>query len=146
MPQYPLVLSVCCKLTATTSNSSQLQMPNLQGVCLCQKYVPFADAHPCYLVPQADLSDIEGRVKDYMHCLAGDRLLDCQMAEETITRVGMASNYVGVLHTLTSNSQAGVLLLFPPPTIATFLYAASSWCRERTQHCVCSSASYFKTS
>ena len=44
-------------------------------------------------------------VKDYMQCLAGDELMKCSQAESRITKAGMISNYVGVLHTLTKDSQ-----------------------------------------
>ena len=70
----------------------------------------YVKAEACSL--QVDTPAVEGAVMEMMECLAGSTLFDCQKAMESITRVGMQSNYVGVLHTLSKDSQASLSACF----------------------------------
>lgn len=65
---------------------------------------------PEVCILKVDVSATLETVIDLMHCLAGEAILDCPRAKASITRVGLNANYVGVLHTLTKESQASNLM------------------------------------
>ena len=68
-----------------------------------------ADGLLAFLVLQESSDLLTARITELLDCVAkSGALFQCSLAKDLITTVGSPSNYVGVLHSITADSQARI--------------------------------------
>ena len=68
-----------------------------------------ADGWLAFLVLQESSDLLTARITELLDCVAkSGALFQCSLAKDLITTVGSSSNYVGVLHSITADSQARI--------------------------------------